>query len=108
MAVGQRVGQRGVGCAKQPQQHRRGRVEGRRQYRGKEQQHGEAVADDLLGFLLVALPQRDGRAGRAARADEHGKGVQQHQDGGKQPHARQRRRADALNVADVDAVHDVV
>ena len=56
----------------------------------------------------MALPQRNGRAGRAARADEHGKGVQQHQDGGKQPHARQRRRADALNVADVNAVYDVV
>ena len=44
----------------------------------------------------------------AAGADEHGEGVQKHEDGGEQAHACQRRRADALDVADVDAVYDVI
>ena len=44
----------------------------------------------------------------AARAHQHGKSVQQHQNGCEQPHAGQRCRANARNVADVNAVHDVI
>ncbi len=83
-------------------------VEADGQHRREDQQHGEAVGDDLFRLLLVALPQRNGGAGRAAGTHQHGKGVQQHQDGGEQPHAGQRRRADARDVPDVNAVHDVI
>ena len=107
-AVGQRIGQGGLAGTKEPQQDGSPGIEPDGKHHGKKQQHGKAVADDLFGFFFVALPQRDGRAGRAARADEHGKRVEQHQDGGKQAHTRQRRRANARNMADINTVHDVV
>ena len=107
-AVGQRIGQGGLAGTKEPQQEGSPGIEPDGKHHGKKQQHGKAVADDLFGFFFVALPQRDGRAGRAARADEHGKRVEQHQDGGKQAHTRQRRRANARNMADINTVHDVV
>ncbi len=107
-AVGQRIGQGGVAGTKEPQQDGSTGIEARRQHHGEKQQHGKAVADDFFGLVFVALSQRDGRAGRTARADEHGKGVQEHKDRRKQAHARQRRRTDALDVADVNAVYDVI
>ena len=107
-AVSQSVGQGGVTGTKQPQQGGCGGVKDDGQDDREEQRHGKAVADDLFCLLLVALAHGDGGAGRAAGADEHGKGVQEHQDGGKQAHAGQSRRADPRDVADVDAVHDVV
>ena len=107
-AVGQRVRQGGIAGTEQAQQGGCAGVEHDRQEHREDHQHGEAVADDLFCLLLIALAHGNGGAGGTARTDEHGKGVQQHQDGGEQAHARQRRRTDAGNVADVDAVHDVV
>ena len=107
-AIGHRVREGGVAGAKKPQQGGRTGIEADRQHHGEEEQHGKAVANDLFGVLFVALPQCDGCAGRTARADEHGEGVQKHEDGGEQAHACQRRRADALDMADVDAVYDVI
>ena len=107
-AVGKRIRQGGVAGTEQPQQRRGSRVKADGEHDCKEQQHGEAVGDDLLRLLLLALPQRNGGARCAARAHQHGESVQQHQDGSEQPHAGQRRCADARDVPDVNAVHDVV
>ena len=107
-AVTQRIGQGGVTGTEEPQQGGCSGVEHHGQHHREEQQHGKAVGDDLLRLLLVALPQRNGGAGRAARAHQHGERVQQHKDGGEQSHAGQRCRADAGNMSDVNAVHDVI
>lgn len=107
-AIGHRIGESGVAGTEEPQQGGRTGIEARRQHHSEKQQHGKAVADDFFGLVFIALSQRDGRAGRTARADEHGEGVQEHKDRRKQAHARQRRRADALDVADVNAVYDVI
>ena len=107
-AIGHRIGESGVAGTEEPQQGGRTGIEARRQHHREKQQHGKAVADDFFGLVFIALSQRDGRAGRTARADEHGEGVQEHKDRRKQTHARQRRRTDALDVADVNAVYDVI
>ena len=107
-AIGHRIGESGVAGTEEPQQGGRTGIEARRQHHSEKQQHGKAVADDFFGLVFIALSQRDGRAGRTARADEHGEGVQEHKDRRKQTHARQRRRTDALDVADVNAVYDVI
>ena len=107
-AVTQRIGQGGVTGTKEPQQGGCSGVEHHGQHHREEQQHGKAVGDDLLRLLLVALSQRNGGAGCAARAHQHGECVQQHKDGGEQSHAGQRCRADAGNMSDVNAVHDVI
>ena len=107
-AVAQGVRQGGIAGTEQPQQHRCPGIEANGQHHGKEHQHGKAVGDDLFGLLPVPLPQSNGGARRAARAHQHGKSVQQHQNGCEQPHAGQRCRANARNVADVNAVHDVI
>ena len=107
-AVRQRIGQGGVTGTKEPQQGGCSGVEHHGQHHREEQQHGKAVGDDLLCLLLVALSQCNGGAGCAARAHQHGERVQQHKDGGEQSHAGQRCRADAGNMSDVNAVHDVI
>ena len=107
-AVAQGVRQGGIAGTEQPQQHRCPGIEANGQHHGKEHQYGKAVGDDLFGLLPVPLPQSNGGARRAARAHQHGKSVQQHQNGCEQPHAGQRCRANARNVADVNAVHDVI
>ena len=107
-AVLQRIGQGGVTGTKKPQQGGGPGVERDGQHHRKEHQHRKAVGDDLFRLLLIALSHGDGGPGRTARAHQHGKRIQQHQNGGEQPHAGQRRRADALDVTDVNAVHDVV
>ena len=107
-AVRQRIGQGGVAGTEHPQQGRCGGVEHDGQQHREDQQHGEAVADDLFRLVFVALAHGDGGAGRTTGTDEHRKGVQQHQDGGEQAHAGQRGCADAGDVADVDTVHDVI
>ena len=106
--VRQRIGHGGVTGTKEPQQGGCPGVEHHGQHHREEQQHGKAVGDDLLCLLLVALSQRNGGAGCAARAHQHGERVQQHKDGGEQSHAGQRCRADAGNMSDVNAVHDVI
>ena len=107
-AVTQRIGQGGVTGTEEPQQGGCPGVEHHGQHHRKEQQHGKAVGDDLLCLLLVALSQCNGGAGCAARAHQHGERVQQHKDGSEQAHAGQRCRADAGNMSDVNAVHDVI
>ena len=81
-AVAQGIRQGGIAGTKQPKQHRRPGIEADGQHHRKEQQHGKAVGDDLFCLLLVALSQRNGGAGCAARAHPHGERVQQHKDGG--------------------------
>ena len=107
-AVVQRIGQGDVTGTKEPQQHRRTGVEAQGEHHRKEHQDGKAVGNDLFCLLLVTLPHGDGGAGSAACAYQHGKGVQQHEDGGKKSHAGKGGCADAGNVSDVDAVYDVV
>ena len=107
-AVAQRIRQGGVTGTEQPQQRGRTRIKAEGQHHGKQHQHSEAIGDDFLRLLLVALPQCDGGARCTARAHQHGERVQQHEDGGEQSHAGERGCADALNVPDVNAVYDVV
>ncbi len=107
-AVAQRIRQGGVTGTKEPQQGGCSGVEHHGQHHREEQQHGKAVGDDLLRLLLVALSQRNGGAGCAARAHQHGERVQQHKDGGEQSHAGQRCRADTGNMSDVNAVYDAI
>ena len=92
-AVSQSVGQGGVTGTKQPQQGGCGCVKDDGQDDREEQQHSKAVADDLSACFLSPWPMAMA-VRSAAGADEHGKGVQEHQDGGKQAHAGQSRRAD--------------
>ena len=107
-AVAQRIRQGHITGAEQPQQGGCPGIKPDGQHHGKQHQHGEAVGDDLLRLLFVALPQRNGGAGRAACTDQHGKGIQQHQDGREQSHAGQCCCADAGDMPDVNAVYDVV
>ena len=107
-AVAQRIRQGCVAGTEQPQQPRCPGVEPHRQHDREGQQHRKAVGNDLFGLLPVPLPHGDGSPGRAAGTHQHGKGIQKHQNGGEQSHAGQRRRADAHNMADVNAVHNVV
>ena len=107
-AVRQRIGQGGVTGTEEPQQGGCSGVEHHGQHHRKEQQHGKAVGDDLFCLFPVALPQSNGGAGRTACAHQHGECIQQHQDGSEQAHAGQRCRTDARDMADVNAVHDVV
>ena len=107
-AVAQRIRQGGVAGTEQPQQRGRTRIKADGQHHCKEHQHRKAVGDDLFGLLPVPLPQCNGGARCAARAHQHGECVQQHKDGGEQSHAGQRCRADAGDMSDVNAVHDVI
>ena len=106
--VGQSVGQGDAAGAEPGQQLRGGGVKTDGQHHGQPHQYRETVAYDALGLAVVLLAHGDGGTGGAAGADEHGKGVQKHQDGGKQAHAGQSRCADPRDVSDVNAVHDVV
>ncbi len=71
-------------------------------------QHGDAAAQDLLGAFPVALAQLDGGQRCATLPGKGGEGGNQHQNGGAHPHAGEGRGPDAGNVADVNAVHDII
>lgn len=102
------IGQGGVAGPEQPQQlGRKGEEEGGQHHRQPDE-HRQTVAHDPLGAVLVVLAQGDGRPGRAACPAEHGESVDQHQNRHAEPHAGQRRGADALDVPDVDSVHNVI
>ena len=107
-AIVQRIRQRDVAGAEPAQKGGRCGIEKHREHHGKDQQHTKAGIHNLFGSFLFPLPQRNGRAGRTACADDHGKRIEQHENGCKQAHARKRRRTDARNVADIDSIYNVV
>ena len=66
------------------------------------------IAQNLFRPLPVPRPQADGGQRRAAHPGEGGKGGDQHQDREGHPQPGEGGAAYHCNVADVDAVHDVV
>ena len=73
-----------------------------------QEQQGGGVAQYLFCALPVPRPQADGGQRRAAHPGEGGKGGDQHQDREGHPQPGEGGAAYHCNVADVDAVHDVV
>ena len=79
--VGHRVGQ-GVLAGAEGPQHRLA-VDGKddAQHHRQHDEQGDAVAQNLFGGLVVAAAHRHRGAGRAAHADQVGKGGDEHNDG---------------------------
>ena len=102
------VGKRHVAAAEQPDKRWQCPVEHSGQNHRQKQQNGKAVGNDLFGGVPVALAHGDGRPGCAARSRQHGKGGNEHQNGGEQPHTGERRAADLRNVADVNSIDHVI
>ena len=82
------------------------------QHRRQQQRNGDlqrkTAAQQFLGGIVVAAPQRDGGPRRAAGSDQRRKCRHDHDDRHANAHAGQRKAPDFGNVADVDAVHDVI
>ena len=83
------------------QQHRRQRQRNRDLQR-------KAAAQQLFGRVVIAAPHRDGSPRRAAGGDQRRERRHDHNDRHAHAHASQREAADARDVTDVDAIHDVV
>ena len=80
----------------------------RREHDGDADLHREAAAERLFGAVHIVAPHVDRRARRAAGGCEAREGRHDQDDRQAHAHARQRAAADLGNVADVDAVDDVV
>ena len=106
--IGHGVGQ-GVFAGAESQQHRL-TVDGEHhaQHHRQHHQNGDAVAQDLLGGLVVAAAHGHRGPGRAAHAHQVGEGGDQDDDGIGHAQAGQRQAAGAGDVAHVNPVHDVV
>ena len=99
----------GVGAGTEGQQKRPvAPKQNQRQHDRDDDLQGKAVAQDLLGLFFVALAHGDGGAGRAAVAHQGGEGGDDHDQRQADAHAGQGQGAVLGNVADVDAIHDVV
>ena len=72
------------------------------------QQHGEGVAQDALRLHPPLRPQLDGGQGGAPLPRKGGKGGDQGDDGEGDPHAGEGHVPDLRDVADIDAVHNVI
>ena len=62
----------------------------------------------MLRLLLIALAHGDGCPGRATGTDQQRKGIHKHDQRQAQANTGQRCCADALNMADVNAVNDII
>ena len=80
----------------------------RREHNGDADLQREAAAERLFGAVHIVAPHVDRRARRAAGCREAREGRHDQDDRQAHANARQRGAADLGNVADVDAVDDVV
>ena len=106
--IGVGIAESGLTGAEPAEQLPLGQQEHRRQRHRQHQQHEEAVGQNPARLLLPPLPHAHGHDGGAPQAHQGGKGGQQGDDGAAHPHPRQGQVADALDVADVNAIHDAV
>ena len=83
-------------------------LEHHRQHRRGAQEQGHRVAQDALSPLPVSRPQADGGQRGAPLAGKGGEGGDQGDDGKGHPQAGEGGAPDDRDVADIDAVHDVV
>ena len=98
----------GVRGAEGPQDGLLEGAEAHRQHCGGHQQQGQRVAKDPLRLVLFSRPQLDGGQRSASLPGKGGKGGHQRNDGKGHPHPGQCQVPHLGDVADVDAVHDVV
>ena len=106
--VGVGVAEGGVAGAEPHEQMLLQQEEQSGQHAGQYQQHQEAVGQHPAGLPVPPLPHAHGHDGGAAQAHQGGEGGQQGDDGAAHPHPRQGQIADALDIADVDAVYNAV
>ena len=83
-------------------------AEARGEHHRRNQQHGGGVAQNLLRALPVPRTQADGGQRGAALSGEGGKGGDEHDDGEGHPHSGEGDVAYLGDVADIDAVHNVI
>ena len=98
----------GVGRAEGVQDGLLKDAESHGQDRCRAQQHGEGVAQDALRLHPPLRPQLDGGQGRASLPRKGGKGGDQGDDGEGDSHAGEGHVPDLRDMADIDAVHNVI
>ena len=103
-----RIGKGHIAGTEQAQKCRCKAIKQKGQHRCQNEQEGKTAAQNLFCGAVVLLTHRDRRSGCAAGTGQHGKGIDQHEDGGEQANARQRNCTDVSHVANINAVNDVV
>ena len=102
------VGIGAVACAERVQQGTLKDEHGRRDQDREGDEGKQCVDEDLLRPAPPLFAEGHGKQGRAACADEKGKGGNEGGDGGAHAHGGERGIADPFDVAYVHSVHDGV